>query len=62
MSKPKTRPRDLLTPLTPEDALAGLFDSDGWPDVMPNPDEAAEIICQWLRDSGFAIVDAEKQK
>jgi hypothetical protein len=56
MSKPKTRPRDLLTPLTPEDA-------DEWPDVvMPDPDEAADIICQWLRDSGFAIVDAERQK
>jgi hypothetical protein len=59
MSKPKTRPRDLLTPLTPEDALVNLFDSDEWPDVMPNPDEAAEIIVQWLKDSGFAIVDAE---
>jgi hypothetical protein len=62
MSKPKTRPGDLLTPLTPEDALANLFDSDEWPDVMPDPDEAADIICQWLRDSGFAIVDEERQK
>jgi hypothetical protein len=47
-----------MTELTPEDALAGLFDSDACPeDLLADPAEAARFICQWLRDSGFEIVD-----
>ena len=58
MSKPKERGRDLLTPLTPEHALMNLYESDEWPGTA-DPNKAAAIVTAWLRNSGFAIVDAE---
>jgi len=58
MSKPKERGRGLLTPLTPEHALMNLFERGKWPGTA-DPNKAAVIVTTWLRDSGFAIVDAE---
>jgi hypothetical protein len=59
MSKPKPMVDDLLTQLTPEHALVSLFDSDVSPIPVEDPAELARIVVQWLRDSGFAIVDAQ---
>ena len=58
MSKPKERGRDLLIPLTPEHALMNLFEYGEWPGTA-DPNKAAALVTNWLRDSGFAIVDAE---
>jgi hypothetical protein len=61
MSKARPVVPDLLSQLTPQYALQGLFDSDSWPDNLPaaDPAEAARIVVQWLQDSGFALVTAE---
>jgi hypothetical protein len=62
MSKPKPAARDLPLELTAEDVLTNLFDSDAWTSglVEADPAEAARFICDWLRSSGFAVVEAEK--
>ena len=54
MTKPRKAP-------SPEDALEELFDSDAWTEglVESDPEEAAKVICDWLRDSGFRIVEEE---
>jgi len=51
-----------MTELSPEIALTNLLDSDAWPDGLAeaDPAEAARVICNFLRDSGFAIVDRER--
>jgi hypothetical protein len=36
-----------------------LFDSEDFPVVIPNPEEAANIVVQRLIDSGFEIREAE---
>jgi hypothetical protein len=28
---------------------------------MPDPNKAAKLVCDWLRSSGFAIVEAEER-
>jgi hypothetical protein len=35
-----------------------LFECGKWPGTA-DPNKAAVIVTTWLRDSGFAIVDAE---
>jgi hypothetical protein len=61
VSRPKPQVPDLLSSLTPQYALQGLFDSDSWPEGLPQADPglAAQIVVQWLQDSGFALVTAE---
>ncbi len=44
--------------LGPKDVLSDLFDSDGFPAVIPNPEEAPEIVIQRLNDAGFEIQSA----
>ena len=62
MSKPKAQGRDLPLELTAEDCLENLFDSDGWTEGLceSDPAEAARFIIDWIRSSGFAIVDEER--
>jgi hypothetical protein len=48
--------------LTPQRALADLFNSDDFPALIPDPQAAAEIVIQRLLDAGFEIkpVDLER--
>jgi hypothetical protein len=64
MSKPKAQDRDLPLELIAEDCLFNLFDSDTWQPglVEADPAKAARLICDCLRSSGFAIVNAEARE
>jgi hypothetical protein len=58
---PKERSHAMMgRELDPKDVLSDLFDSDGFPAVIPNPEEAAEIVIQRLIDAGFEIKPAER--
>ena len=46
--------------LTPQYALADLFDSDDFPVTIPNPEEAAGIVIQRLIDAGFEVKAQEQ--
>jgi hypothetical protein len=46
--------------LTPQHVLTGLFDSDDWPESIPEPEAAAEIVVQRLIDAGFEIRPVER--
>ena len=62
MSKPRPVDRGQSLELSPEDVLTNLFDSDGWTEGLceSDPAEAARFIIDWIRSSGFAIVDEER--
>jgi hypothetical protein len=44
--------------LDPKDVLSDLFDSDGFPAEIIDPEHAAEIVIQRLIDAGFEIKPA----
>ena len=46
-----------MSELTPQIAIENLLESDEWPGT-DDPQKAAQIIAQWLTDSGFQITDA----
>jgi hypothetical protein len=46
--------------LDPRDVLADLLGSGDFPAEIMDPEAAAEIIIQRLKDAGFAIVDWKK--
>jgi hypothetical protein len=48
-----------MSELTPQHVLMCLFDSEDFPVVIPDPEEAAKIVVQRLIDSGFEISEAE---
>jgi hypothetical protein len=45
-----------VSELTPQEALASLFDSDASPIEVTDPERVAEVVVQWLIDSGFKIL------
>ena len=45
-----------MSELTPQEALASLFDSDASPIEVTDPERVAEVVVQWLIDSGFKIL------
>ena len=49
--------REHQSELTPQIAIENLLESDEWPGT-DDPQKAAQIIVQWLTDSGFQITDA----
>jgi hypothetical protein len=49
-----------MTELTLKHVLVDLFDSEDFPIVLPNPEEAAEIVIRRLIDAGFEIKPAER--
>jgi hypothetical protein len=51
-----------MTELTPQHVLVDLFDSDDWPDSIPEPETAAEIVVQRLIDASFAIEAQERAR
>jgi hypothetical protein len=51
-----------MTELTPQHVLVDPFDSDDWPDSIPEPETAAEIVVQRLIDAGFAIEAQERAR
>jgi hypothetical protein len=46
-----------MSELTPQIAIENLLESDEWPGT-DDRQKAAQIIVQWLTDSGFQITDA----
>jgi hypothetical protein len=47
-----------MSKLTPEYALAQLFECGSFPDHVADPNMAAQAVVRWLAASGFKIVDA----
>ena len=45
-----------MTDLTPQTAIENLLESDEWPGT-DDTGKAAQVIVQWLIDSGFQITD-----
>ena len=45
-----------MSELTAKDALVSLFESDASPVDAADPERVAEVVVQWLIDSGFKIV------
>jgi hypothetical protein len=54
--------RAAMSELTPQHVLVDLFDSDDWPDSIPEPETAAEIVVQRLIDASFAIEAQERAR
>jgi hypothetical protein len=46
--------------LDPKDVLTDLFGSGDFPAEIIDPEHAAEIIIERLRDAGFEIVEARR--
>ena len=44
-----------MSELTAKEALASRFDSDASPVEVADPERVAEVVVQWLIDSGFKI-------
>jgi hypothetical protein len=49
-----------MTELTPQHVLTDLFGSGDFPAEILDPEHAAEIVIERLRDSGFEIVPADR--
>ena len=45
-----------MSELTAKDALVSLFNSDASPMEVADPERVAEVVVQWLIDSGFKIL------
>jgi dUTPase len=45
-----------VSELTAKDALVSLFNSDASPMEVADPERVAEVVVQWLIDSGFKIL------
>jgi hypothetical protein len=47
-----------MSELTPQHVLVDLFGSGDFPAEIIDPEHAAEIVIQRLRDTGFEIIPA----
>jgi hypothetical protein len=51
-----------VSELTAKEALVSLFDSDASPMEVADPERLAEVVVQWLIESGFRIMSDDRAR